>query len=120
MIGHNPRQTGRPSLTLSEERPRLNAAWITRRHLQLVAAPRTRVHPELVAAAIRADGGDVWGAVVRFGISYGHALRIRRGWRGGARWAEAIPYRSRGYYGTERGSARPGSTFRVIDGGRAS
>jgi hypothetical protein len=36
---------------------------------------------EAVAARIEADGGEVWGAVVAFGISYGHALRIRRGWR---------------------------------------
>ena len=59
------------------------------RYLEL--NPRRRRYPaELIAARIRRDGGDVWGAVLDYGISYGHACRIRRGWRPGRRTAERI------------------------------
>ena len=56
-----------------------------------LANPRRRRYPaELIAARIRRDGGDVWGAVLDYGISYAHASRIRRGWRPGRRTAERI------------------------------
>jgi len=59
------------------------------RYLEL--NPRRRRYPaDLIAARIRRDGGDVWGAVLDYGISYAHACRIRRGWRPGRRTAERI------------------------------
>jgi len=60
------------------------------------------VRAEAIAAAIRAGGGDVWPAVVRFGISYRYALRIRRGWRPGSVRSAPIPYRSRGWLSGRR------------------
>jgi hypothetical protein len=75
----------RRSLTLSEVdrgaggRLTLTAA----RYVELNGVPRrpARYPVELVARLIADHDGDVWPAVVRFGISYEHALRIRRGWR---------------------------------------
>lgn len=82
---------------------RLCVPCITARHEQLKPAPRARVSAAAVAARIRADHGDVFGAVSAFGISYEHALRIRRGWRGAGRSAEPIPFRSRGWVGDGSG-----------------
>lgn len=56
---------------------------------RLIPAPAFRA--ERIAATIRADRGDVWGAVLAFGISYAHACRIRAGWRPGGLRAPAIP-----------------------------
>jgi hypothetical protein len=53
--------------------------------------PRRRRYPaELIAARIKRDRGDVWGAVLDYGISYSHACRIRAGWRPGRRTAARI------------------------------
>jgi hypothetical protein len=52
--------------------------------------PSPAFRTERIAATIRAHGGDVWGAVLEFGISYGHACRIRAGWRPGGRRADPI------------------------------
>lgn len=60
------------------------------------------VRAEAIAAAIRAADGNVWPAVVTFGIDYHHALRIRRGWRPGGQHAPPIPYRSRGHLSGRR------------------
>jgi len=77
--------------------PRLCAVCMAARALELRRAPRARVNAELVARRIRADGGDIWGAVVDFGISYTRALEIRRGDRGAGRQVPPLPYQSRGY-----------------------
>jgi hypothetical protein len=50
----------------------------------------SRFPVELIAREIADHGGNVWAAVVHFGLSYEHACRIRRGWRG-ARHAPARP-----------------------------
>jgi len=60
------------------------------RYLELNPRRRSRHPTELIAARIRADGGDVWGAVLTFGVSYSHACRIKRGWRPEGRRAERI------------------------------
>ena len=60
------------------------------------------VRAEAIAAAIRNAGGNVWPAIVTFGISYGQALRIRRGWRPGGVTALPLPYRSRGWLSGRR------------------
>lgn len=60
------------------------------------------VRAEAIAEAIRAADGNVWPAIVTFDISYGHALRIRRGWRPRGRHAPSIPYRSRGHLSGRR------------------
>lgn len=86
-----------PELPPHDHSPRLCAVCISARHAQLRAAPRARVNATAVAETIRSSGGDVWPAVQRFGISYEHALQIRRGWRGAGRWADPIRYRSRGW-----------------------
>jgi hypothetical protein len=77
-----------PVLTLSAaDRPiggggRLAAT--AARYASLNGAPRgaIRYPAELIAREIEDHGGDVWPAVVHFGLSYRHALRIRAGWRG--------------------------------------
>jgi hypothetical protein len=50
-----------------------------------------------VAATIAEAGGDVWPAVIRHGIGYRQALRVREGWRGADRRAAPIPYHARGW-----------------------
>lgn len=87
--GHNRSVIRRNVLTLSEEsRPtlrvidggkcsrRLCAPCVTRRHHELKRGARARVTPAVVAETIARRG--VWAAVVEHGISYEHALRIRR------------------------------------------
>ena len=61
------------------------------------------------ADAIRKADGNVWPAIVTFGISYPHALRIRRGWRPGGVRAPALPYRSRGWLS----GRRPGWSYAI-------
>jgi hypothetical protein len=78
----------RPVLTLSaaERQPIGAAGRLTEtpgRYVQLNPRRRGRYPAELIARLIADDGGHVWRAVVTFGISYRHALRIRAGWRGG-------------------------------------
>jgi hypothetical protein len=53
------------------------------RYLVLVGAPRLRqaLPAEAIARDIADHDGDVWPAIRRYGVSYGHALRIRNGWR---------------------------------------
>jgi hypothetical protein len=95
----------------------LCATCIARRYLEIRPAPRARISPTLIAARIRADGGDVWPAVLALGVSYRHALEIRAGWRGARRLAEPIPYRARGWIS----GRRPGwseRSLRIIAGGR--
>ena len=65
----------------------------------------TAVRAEAIAEAIRTAHGNVWPAVVAFGICYSHATSIRRGWRPGGVVALPIRYRSRGYLPDGR---RPG------------
>jgi len=62
------------------------------RYLALVGEPRSRRRypAERIAARIAASDGDVWPAILEYGISYGHATRIRRGWRPGGRRADPI------------------------------
>lgn len=85
---HNSGACG-PSLTLSAVGAGGRLTHTVARYLEL--NPRRRRYPaELIAARIRADGGDVWGAVNTFGLSYAHACRIRRGWRPGGRTVERI------------------------------
>ena len=77
------------SLPLSEVGAGGRLTHTVARYLEL--NPRRRRYPaDLIAARIRRDGGDVWGAVLDYGISYAHACRIRRGWRPGRRTAERI------------------------------
>ena len=88
-----------------------------RRYLEVRRAPRARVTAELVAARIRQDHGDVWGAVETFGIDYRTAVQIRAGWRGAGRRAEPIPYSARGWIN----GRRPGwsvDRLRLIPGTR--
>jgi len=85
---HNSGACG-PSLTLSAVGAGGRLTHTVERYLAL--NPRRRRYPaDLIAARIRADGGDVWGVVNTFGISYAHACRIRRGWRPGGRTVERI------------------------------
>ena len=109
-----------------EHSPRLCATCIERRYLELRPAPRARVNATLVAARIRRDTlrgrpgsmpGSAWGAAVEFGISYGHALAIRRGWRGAGRRADPLPYRSRGWSNGRR-NGWSDRALRVLPGGR--
>lgn len=80
-----------------EHSSRLCATCMAARHAQLAAAPRARVNPTAVAETIRRAHGSVWAAVTRYGMSYGHALRIRRGWRGDGRLAKPLRWESRGW-----------------------
>lgn len=91
---------------------RLCAACMSARHAELRRAPRARRSAEPIAATIRRDRGQVWGAVREYGITYEHALRIRRGWRGAGRTAPAIRYRSRGW--TEAGPNGGGRRWREL------
>ena len=85
---HNSLPCG-PRLTLSEVGAGGRLTHTVERYLAL--NPRRRRYPaELIAARIRRDGGDVWGAVTDYGISYSHACRIRRGWRPRGRRVEQI------------------------------
>ena len=85
---HNPRPCG-PQLPLSEVGAGGRLTHTVARYLEL--NPRRRRYPaELIAARIRRDGGDVWGAVLDYGISYSHACRIRAGWRPRGRRVEQI------------------------------
>jgi hypothetical protein len=88
---HNPHLCG-TVLSLSEVGAGGRLTHTVPRFLALVGDPRSRRRypSELVAARIRSDEGDVWGAVAAFGITYGHACRIRRGWRPGGRRADPI------------------------------
>lgn len=105
--GARGRRAGRPEIPAPPTRPsdiphdhdaRLCVTCTARRHAELnPSARRHHVSVELVAARIRRDDGDVWGAINAFDISYRHACRIRNGWRPGGRRAPAIPYRSRGW-----------------------
>lgn len=70
-------------------------------------ARRPAVAAEAVAAEIRRHDGNVWPAVIAFGISYRHACRIRAGWRPGGRRAFAIPYVSRGWISGARAGGAP-------------
>lgn len=89
--------------------PRLCAHCTQERYLEIRPAPRARVSAELVAARIRRAHGNVWPAVVAFGISYRHALTIRAGWRGDRRRVEPLHYRSRGW----QSGRRPGWSHRL-------
>jgi len=97
---HNPRSTGHRLLTLSEVASdsgpvtgslhvlpvprghdhvaRLCVPCIERRHRELTPRPHRGPSRELIAHSIRRHDGNVWPAVVAFGISYRKALRIRR------------------------------------------
>jgi hypothetical protein len=87
-VRHNSLPCG-PRLTLSEVGAGGRLTHTVARYLE--QKPRRRRYPaELIAARIRRDGGDVWGAVNSFGISYAHACRIRAGWRPDGRVAERI------------------------------
>ena len=81
---HNHRPCG-PQLPLSEVGAGGRLTHTVARYLELNPRRRSRHPTELIAARIRADGGDVWGAVLTFGVSYSHACRIKRGWRPRAR-----------------------------------
>lgn len=85
---HNSLPCG-PRLTLSEVGAGGRLTHTVARYLEL--NPRRRRYPaELIAARIRRDGGDVWGAITDYGISYAHACRIRNGWRPRGRRVEQI------------------------------
>jgi hypothetical protein len=86
---HNSLRCG-PILPLSEVGAGGRLTHTVSRYLELVPRRRRRHPTELIAACIRADGGDVWGAVLTYGVSYGHACRIRAGWRPGGWRAEPI------------------------------
>lgn len=101
-----------------DHNPRLCATCVARAHAELRPAPRATVSAELVADTIRRHGGDVWHAVNEHGIGYRHALAIRAGWRGDGRWAEPIPYVSRGITnGRRNGWSGSGHELRVLEGG---
>jgi len=87
------------SSLLHRHHRRLCATCSAVRFRALNPSPPTRAaaRAEAVAAAIREADGTLFGAIARFGISYSHATRIRRGWRPGGVRALPIPYRSRGY-----------------------
>ena len=85
---HNPRRCA-PVLPLSEVGAGGRLTDTVPRYLELNPR-RRRYSADLIAARIRQDGGDVWGAVLAFGVSYGHATRIRRGWRPAGRSAAPI------------------------------
>ncbi len=57
---------------------RLCAPCISRRHHELTPRPHRGPSQELIARSIRRHDGNVWPAIVHFGISYRKALRIRR------------------------------------------
>ena len=100
--------------------PRLCPTCMQARALELRRAPRARVTAELVARRIAADDGDVWGAVVEYGISYSRALEIRAGERGAGRRAPRIPSRSRGWTNGKRNgwsTLDPVPELEVLDGG---
>jgi len=80
------------------------------RALNPPAARPVAVRAEAIAAAIRDARGNVWPAIAAFGISYGHAARIRRGWRPGGVTALPLPYRSRGWLS----GRRPGWTAEAV------
>lgn len=87
---------------------RVCAVCTTERFLEIRVPTRARIRrsPELVAEAMRAEGGDL-GPALDAGYGYRQALRIRAGWRGDGRLAEPIPYTSRGYYsGLKSGPAQ--------------
>lgn len=86
---HNSLRCG-PALTLSEVGAGGRLTHTVSRYLELVPRRRRRHPTELIAARIRSDGGDVWGAVLTFGVSYGHACKIRAGWRPAGRRARRI------------------------------
>ena len=86
---HNPRSCARV-LPLSEVGAGGRLTHTVPRYLELVPRRRRRHPTELIAARIRSDGGDVWGAVLTFGVSYGHACKIRGGWRPAGRRAAPI------------------------------
>lgn len=91
-----------PAVDDHDHSPRLCAVCSERRYLEIRRAPRARVTAELVAGAIRAAGGDVWPAVLAFGIEYRTALQIRAGFRGAGRRAEPIAYTARGWVNGRR------------------
>ena len=81
-VRHN-RSACRIVLPLSAVGAGNRLADTAQRFVELNGEPaRPKRYPvELVAAEIRRHGGNVWPARRRFGISYEHALRVRRGWR---------------------------------------
>jgi hypothetical protein len=91
--GHNRRSCGTP-LPLSEVGAGGRLTHTVARYLELVGTPRRRQRypADLIAASIRDHDGDVWPAIIRFGVSYAHALRIRNGWRPGGRRAAPISW----------------------------
>jgi hypothetical protein len=88
---HNCAMCGTP-LPLSEVGAGGRLSLTVPRYLELVGAPRRRQRfpAELIAASIRRHDGNVWPAIHQFGVSYGHALRIRNGWRPGGQHAEPM------------------------------
>lgn len=120
MSRHNRSVKRHTSLTLSEvgrqlpcvalphvHHPRLCLRCSAVRFRALNPRPLTpaAVRDEAIADAIRTAHGNVWPAMLQFGISYRTALRIRRGWRRGGIVALPIPYDSRGWLPDGR---RPG------------
>lgn len=94
---------------------RLCAVCMTLKLEAVRRAPGARVNAEAVAGTIRRARGDVWRAVIEYGISYSHALRIRAGWRGAGRQAPAIRYRSRGWTdGAQNGSTSRSTPLRLV------
>lgn len=128
---HNLSVTGPTPLTLSavDHDPtypgphlhdrRLCAPCIAARFVAL--NPRTRRirhSPELIAQEIRLHGGNVWPAIITFGISYRHACRIRAGWRPGGQRAVPVPYVSRGWISGQRVGSWTESELRLAWGDR--
>jgi hypothetical protein len=92
----SPRSTDRDVIPLHAHSGRLCAVCMTHRHERIRVAPRARASAEILAAAMRREGGDI-GPAIDAGYSYRHALRIRAGWRGAGRSGAPVPYTSRGY-----------------------
>jgi hypothetical protein len=92
MAGHN-RPACVTTLPLSAVGAGGRLSEVVARHRALGGGRRRARYPaELIARRIRSDAGDVWPAVVQFGISYAHALRIRNGWRPDGQRAAPIGY----------------------------
>ncbi len=81
-----PRDTGAVTGTLHvlpvpsghDHSDRLCSPCIARRHRELTPRGHRGPSRELIAQSIRHHDGNVWPAIVAFGISYHKALRIRR------------------------------------------
>jgi hypothetical protein len=112
-----PRLTSPVPVDAHTHTPRLCAWCMTERYLELRPARRSRVSAELVAARIRRAHGNVWPAVVAYGISYRHALAIRAGFRGEGRLAEPIPYSAGGWTNGRR-NGWAADRLRLLPGGR--